>query len=177
MTFADSGAARRRGTSRRSRAGGYRGYGAVSDLPDPFAVDPIRRSFALVAVSALVVGGPLLIGGAVATSVMLTVGWLAVTGIVMGTPILLWSLAEEGWRLARRRFEPSVEELALSPRVRHVLQRHGYDAIGAVDRAPDAALLLLSNMDARGLREVRRAISLWKYRRWQERGFPAGGHE
>jgi hypothetical protein len=43
--------------------------------------------------------------------------------------------------------------------------------IASVEEAPDAALLLLSNMDARALREIRRAISLWRYRRWQERGF------
>jgi hypothetical protein len=37
--------------------------------------------------------------------------------------------------------------------------------------------MLLSNMDHRGLREIRRAITLWKYRRWQEQGFPATGQE
>ena len=29
--------------------------------------------------------------------------------------------------------------------------------------------------DARGLQEVRRAVTLWNYRRWQERGFPVRG--
>lgn len=162
---------------RRPAAGCRGGYGAASDIPDPFAINPIRRSFALVAICTAVVAGPLIIGGAVATSVMLAIGWLALTGIVLGIPILIWSLAEEGWRLARRSIQPPIEELDLSPRLLHVLQRHGYDEIAAVDRAPDPALLLLSNMDARGLREVRRAISLWKYRRWQERGFPAGGYD
>ncbi len=106
---------------------------------------------------------------------MLTVGWLAMTGIVMGTPILLWSLVEEGWRRAQRRLDPPVEELDLAPRLRHVLVRHGYASIAQVERAPDAALLVLSNMDTRGLRDVRRAVSLWRYRRWQERGFPDRG--
>jgi hypothetical protein len=32
-------------------------------------------------------------------------------------------------------------------------------------------------MEARRLREVRRAVSLWKYRRWQEEGFPATGYD
>jgi hypothetical protein len=59
--------------------------------------------------------------------------------------------------------------------VLHVLQRHGYETIESVDTAPDAALMLLSNMDLRGLREVRRAIAVWKYRRWQEKGFPVEG--
>ena len=39
----------------------------------------------------------------------------------------------------------------------------------------DEALMMLSNMDARTVREIRRAINLWQYRRWQEAGFPAGG--
>ncbi len=156
---------------------GYRGGVGGSDVVDPFAINPIRRSFAVVTVSALVVFGPLLVGGTFATTVLLSVGWLAVTGLVMGTPILIWSLAEEGWRLIDRRLRPSVDLLDLSPRVAHILLRHGYESIEAVDRAPDATLLLLSNMDSRGLRELRRAISLWKYRRWQEQGFPATGHD
>ena len=168
----------RRGMPRIDGCGrGYRGAGGSRDLPDPFAINPIRRSFALIACCAVAVGAPLLIGGAVATSAMLTVGWLAVTGIVLGVPIFLLSVGEEVWHLARRRMQPSIEELDLSPRVLHVLLRHGYDAIEHVDRTPVGALLLLSNMDPRGLREARRAISLWKYRRWQERGFPAGGYE
>ncbi len=157
--------------------GGYRGGVGGSDVVDPFAINPIRRSFAVVTVSALVVFGPLLVGGTFATTVLLSVGWLAVTGLVMGTPILIWSLVEEGWRLIDRRLRPSVDLLDLSPRVAHILLRHGFESIEAVDRAPDATLLLLSNMDSRGLREVRRAISLWKYRRWQEQGFPATGHD
>ena len=142
-----------------------------SDHPDPFAVNPIRRSFAVVAVSAAIVFGSPLLGEEAAAVTMLSAGWLALTGLVMGTPILVWSLAEEGWRRARRRFDPSVDLLDLSPRLQHVLQRHGYRSIAAVERSSDAALLALSNMDARGLREVRRAISLWRYRLWQEGGF------
>ena len=157
--------------------GGYRSDVYAGDTADPFAVNPIRRSLALVSVSGLVVFGPLLLGEAVAATVMLSVGWLAVTGLVMGIPILVWSLAEEGWRLLRRRLHPTVDQLALSPRVVHVLRRHGYESIAEVDRAADATLLLLSNMDPRALHEVRRAISLWKYRRWQERGFPATGYD
>lgn len=156
------------------RAGGFPGGG---DSPDPFAVNPIRRSFALVVVCALIVFGPILLGGDVAMSVMVSVGWLAVTGLVMGVPILIWSLVEEGWRLVSRRIRPPVDQLDLSPRVAHILTRHGFAAIEEVDRAGDATLLLLSNMDVRGLREVRRAISLWKYRRWQEQGFPAAGYD
>jgi hypothetical protein len=160
--------------ARPARVGSIPGGG---DSPDPFAINPIRRSFALVSVCSLIVFGPILFGGDVAMSVMVSVGWLAVTGLVMGVPILIWSLAEEGWRLLQHRIHPTVEQLDLSPRVAHILLRHGYQAIDEVDRASDATLLLLSNMDARGLREVRRAINLWKYRRWQEEGFPATGYE
>ncbi len=148
-----------------------------SDLADPFAEDPVRRSAALVAFSALVVFGPVLIGGPVATTVMLSVGWLGLTGLVMGLPILVWSLAEEGWDIAQRRLHPPIEVLTISPRVAHILLRHGYRAIRDVEIVPDDELLGLSNMDTRGLREVRRAISLWKYQRWQERGFPATGYD
>ncbi len=159
---------------------GY-GYGRAgvgqSDLADPFAEDPVRRSAALVAVSALIVFGPILLGGPVATTVMLSVGWLGLTGLVMGLPILVWSLVEEGWSIIQRRLHPPIETLEISPRVAHILRRHGYRAIRDVDVVPDDELLGLSNMDARGLREVRRAISLWKYRRWQEQGFPATGYD
>jgi hypothetical protein len=150
--------------------------GGVSS-PDPFAINPIRRSFTLVSVCSLVVFGPILVSGDFAMTVMVSVGWLALTGLVMGLPILVWSLVEEGWRLLQRRIHPTVEQLALSPRVAHILVRHGLAAIDDVDQASDATLLLLSNMDARGLREVRRAINLWKYRRWQEEGFPATGYD
>jgi len=144
-------------------------------LADPFAVNPIRRSLALVVGCALVVFGPWFVSGELATTVMLSVGWLAVTGLVMGIPVLLWSLTEEAVRMVRVRLRPPIARLDISPRVLHILARHGYDSIESVDAAPDAALLLLSNMDTRGLREVRRAITLWKYRRWQEKGFPAVG--
>lgn len=156
---------------------GYRVNPGTGHLADPFAVNPIRRSFGLVAVCAAILVGPFLLGGEVATTVMLSVGWLAVTGLVMGVPILIWSLTEEGVRLLRRRWHPTVDQLDVSPRVVHILLRHGYETIETVDRTPDPALLLLSNMDRRGLSELRRAIALWKYRRWQDGGFPATGYD
>ena len=156
---------------------GPRGGVYTSDVPDPFAVNPIRRLFGLVLVCGLTVFGSLAIGGAFAMSVMVSVGWLAVTGLVIGTPILIWSVAEEAIHLLRRRLRPGVDLLELSPRIVHVLTRHGYEEIDAVDRASDTTLLLLSNMDLRGIREIRRAINLWKYRRWQDQGFPATGFD
>ncbi len=146
-------------------------------LADPFAINPIRRSAILVVACAAIVFIPWFFGDELATTVMLSIGWLAMTGLVIGLPVLLLSLGEETVRTVRRRLRPTVDHLEISPRVAHILLRHGYEAIDEVDRAPDAALLLLSNMDARGLREVRRAVSLWKYRRWQERGFPATGYD
>jgi hypothetical protein len=146
-------------------------------LADPFAINPIRRSATLVAGCAAIVFLPWLFGEELATTVMLSVGWLAMTGLVIGFPVLVMSLIEEGVRAARRRLRPTVDQLEITPRVAHILFRHGYESIDEVDRAPDAALLLLSNMDNRGIREIRRAIAIWKYRRWQEQGFPATGQE
>lgn len=157
---------------RRCRTNPGTGY-----LADPFAVNPIRRSATLVGGCAAIVFLPWFFGEELATTVMLSVGWLAMTGLVIGLPVLLLSLGEEGVRAIRRRLRPTVDQLEITPRVAHILTRHGYESIDEVDRSPDAALLLLSNMDNRGIREIRRAITLWKYRRWQEQGFPVTGQE
>ena len=151
------------------------GYPTASTIADPFAVNPVRRSFALVMTCALVIVVPWMISDEALTTIMLAVGWLAVTGLVMGIPILVWSVAEAVVATARARRRPPVDQLAISPRVLHVLQRHGYLTIESVETASDPALMLLSNMDTRGLQEVRRAVAIWRYRRWQERGFPVGG--
>jgi len=140
--------------------------------PDPFAVNPIRRSAVLVAGGGAAFFGPLAAGGEAGAAVLLIGGWLGLLGLAIGLPVLGLSLVEWGCLAVHRRLRPGVEELAISPRLRHVLTRHGYDTILAVDRAPDAALLLLSNLTARDLRELRRAVSLWQYQRWQEQGFP-----
>jgi hypothetical protein len=152
-----------------------RGGTAINQLPDPFAINPIRRSFLLVSGCAAALFGPALAGDEALTVAMLSVGWLAISGIVIGMPILLWSLLEEAARLLRRRWRPTVDLLDLPPRVTHILTRHGYEAIDDVDRAADADLLMLSNMDRRGLQETRRAVALWKYQRWQDKGFPVTG--
>jgi hypothetical protein len=148
-----------------------------AEIVDPFAVNPIRRSFALVVICASLVFGPFLIGGQFAVSLLLGVGWISVTGLIFGIPILIWSLIEEAVRIVRRQVSPGVDQLDLSPRLRHVLTRYGYTTIASVDQASDVTLLLLSNLDERGLHEIRRSVSLWKYRRWQEAGFPATGYD
>jgi hypothetical protein len=155
----------------RSDGGGWHGP-VGAHHPDPFAVNPIRRSLGVVAFSAVIFFGPLLIGGAAAETALLAGGWLGMMGLAFGVPVLVLSVAEEGWRQARVRLDPPIDRLDLSPRLVHVLRRHGYESIAQVERTPDAVLLLLSNMDRRGLSEVRRAISLHRYRQWQERGFP-----
>lgn len=143
-----------------------------NDQPDPFAVNPVRRSAGLVLASAVAFFGPLLVGGPRGTTAMLAGGWLGLIGLAIGIPILVLSLIEAAWERLRCRLDPPIERLDLSPRLTHLLRRHGYDSIALVERTPDPALLLLSNMDARGLRDVRRAVAFWRYRRWQEAGFP-----
>ena len=147
-------------------------YSSWSRQPDPFAVNPIRRSALLVVASALAFFGPLLIGGPNGAMTIIAGGWLGLVGMALGIPVLLLSLGEELYGRLIERLHPSVERLAVSPRIRHILARHGYQAIATVEQTPDAVLLLLSNMDQRDIRELRRAISLWRYREWQERGFP-----
>lgn len=143
-----------------------------NDQPDPFATNPIRRSTGLVAASAVAFFGPLVVGGPEGTTAMLAGGWVGMIGLAIGVPVLVLSLIEAAWECLRARLDPPIDRLNLSPRLTHLLHRHGYDSIALVEQTPDAVLLLLSNMDRRGLREVRRAAALWRYRRWQEAGFP-----
>jgi hypothetical protein len=143
---------------------------------DIFAVNPLRRSFWIVFVCWMMLLVPgLLLHGDWRALALIAGGWLAATGIIMCTPILIWCLVEELWKIARRRLTPSIELLDLSPRAFNLLRRHGLESIAVIEATPDSSLMLLSNMDARAIREIRRSISLWRYRRWQERGFPADG--
>lgn len=142
---------------------------------DIFAVNPLKRS-------AIIAGGcwsmvliPILFfKGDLQATALIAGGWLAAAGIVFVTPIFFWSLAEAGWERIRWRVSPTIEDLELSPRAYNLLRRHGFETITSVDLTPDVSLMLLSNMDARALHEIRRSISIWKYLRWQEKGFPAG---
>jgi hypothetical protein len=143
---------------------------------DVFAINPIRRSFAISAVCWAIVLVPIfLLEGDVQASILIGLGWLAAAGIVFVTPIFFWSLAEAAWSRIRWRVSPTIEDLDLSPRAYNLLRRHGFDTISSVELTPDVSLMLLPNMDARALHEIRRAINLWKYLRWQEAGFPAEG--
>jgi hypothetical protein len=143
-----------------------------SDLGDLFAINPIRRSFGTIVVCLLMIALPLLtLQGEARMAVEIVTGWFGLTGLIICTPIFLWSLGEEGWRLLERRLWPTIEELELTPRAHNLLRRHGFVTIASVERAPDTTLLLLSNMDTRALHEIRRGVGLWRYRRWQERGF------
>jgi hypothetical protein len=150
-----------------------RSYGDANDI---FATNPLRRSAGVVGVSwAMVLIPYFLLAGEYRALALVGVGWLAATGIIMCTPILIWCLVEELVKAIRRRVTPPIEELNLSERAYNLLRRHGLDSISSVETLPDSSLLLLSNMDTRALKEIRRSISLWRYRRWQDRGFPADG--
>ncbi len=141
---------------------------------DPFAVNPVRRSLAafILCTAAFVVPMALFPSNLEALSMVLF-GWLAAIGMVMSFPIFLISLIELGWNSVSQRVHPSIDVLDLTPRVRNLLRRYGYHTIESVDRTHDDVFLLLSNFDPKALHEVRRAISVWKYLRWQEAGFPA----
>lgn len=148
--------------------------GRGGDLNDLFSINPLKRSFWIVFVSWMMLIVPAtMLSGDLRAIILISSAWLAITGIIMVTPILIWCLIEEAWNSVSRRVNPSIEQLDLSPRAFNLLRRHGFVSISSVEATPDSSLMLLSNMDARALREIRRSISLWRYRRWQERGFPA----
>lgn len=150
-----------------------RSYHSANDL---FAINPLKRSAWIVSVSwALVLLPYYLLDGDFQAIALVAGGWLAATGIVMCTPILIWCLIEELVKAVQRRVNPPIEDLNLSARAYNLLRRHGFESIVSVDTLPDESLLLLSNMDVRAMDEIRRSISLWRYRQWQERGFPADG--
>ena len=113
----------------------------------------------------------LVLHGDIQRAVGLLTSWIALTGLILCIPVLILPLLEAGWRRLQRRIWPTVDQLDLTPRLHNLLRRHGFVTIASVEEAPDAALILLSNMDARAVHAIRRAISLWGYRRWQERGF------
>jgi hypothetical protein len=160
-------------TLRRSRSSGWDHERYDSSYVDPFATDPIRRSFIAVVGSLCVLIVPWIFGRQFGETALLTIGWLALTIFILSLPVLFWGLGEAAVALLLHRCHPTVDQLSLSPRVLHILERHGFSTIDMVEHAPDQALLMLSNMDQRGVQEVRRAIAIWKYRRWQDRGFPA----
>lgn len=159
---------------RHTRSYGMSLHANYGDCNDIFAVNPLRRSAWIVSVSwAMILIPAFVLQGELRSLVLIGTGWIAATGIIMVTPILVWCLVEEAITAVRRRITPPIEALSLSPRAYNLLRRHGLATIAEVDATPDSTLLLLSNMDARALREIRRAINLWRYQRWQERGFPA----
>jgi DNA-directed RNA polymerase alpha subunit len=95
--------------------------------------------------------------------------------LVFSLPILVWSLSERAYRAIYHRIHPSVDDLDISQRLVHILHRHGVHTIRDVSRRDDPELLLMANMEPRDVDVLRRAVNLWRYRRWQEAGFPASG--
>lgn len=155
-------------------------YGSYATNYDPFAVHPIRRSAIASLISGLLlIGAPLVFGTSsnVTTGIYLTVGWILAAVFVLAVPILLISLLEAGWRGLKCHVHPSVSELDLSPRVANLLRRHHFETLDDIERTPDGVMLLLSNFDAEALREVRRAISLFRYAERQRRRDAERQHE
>jgi len=142
---------------------------------DPFGINPIRRSLLGASVSLSTIVLPFYISESVGSVVMLAVGWLAMAVLVFSLPILVWSLSERAYRAIYHRIHPPVDDLDISARVVNILHRHGVHTIRDVSRRDDPELLLMSNMDPRDVDALRRAVNLWRYRRWQEAGFPASG--
>lgn len=142
---------------------------------DPFHTNPIRRSLTGAAIGLAVIVLPFLVSEELGATIMLAVGWLALAMVVFCLPILVWSLIEELVRRTTSRIHPPVSELDLPERVIHILQRHGVQTVRAAERLDPAAFHLMANMGPRDAEAVGRAIRLWRYRRWQEAGFPAGG--
>ena len=149
-----------------ARSGGH------SDLGDIFSVNPIRRSLTVILVSlGMMILPAMLLSGEAQMAVLIITVWFGCTGLIMGIPILIWSVVEEVWHRCQRRLWPTVDQLDLSERGHNLLRRHGFVTIASVDQTPDTTMLLLSNMDSRALHEIRRSISIWQYRHWQEQGF------
>ena len=146
-----------------------------NQLHDPFSVNPIRRSLAAGSASLVLITAPFLISDEVGATVMLSVGWLAMAVLAFCIPIFLWSVCEEIVRVISNRIHPPVSELDLPERVIHILQRHGVRTVRAAEQLDPAAFHLMANMAPRDADAVLRAINLWRYRRWQEAGFPAEG--
>jgi hypothetical protein len=143
-----------------------------SDLGDLFSVNPIRRSLGVIVASiTMMLLPPMFLAGPAQAAALIVALWFGITGLILCIPILIWSVIEEIWHRCQRRLWPTVEQLDLSPRAHNLLRRHGFVTITSVEQTPDTTMLLLSNMDHRALHEIRRSISLWRYRRWQERGF------
>ncbi len=142
---------------------------------DPFSVNPIRRSLVAVIGSLGIITVPFLISESAGATVMLSVGWLAMAVLVFSLPVLIWATVEEMVAALRRKVHPPVSELDLPQRIVHILQRHGVGTIRAAEHLDEASLLLMSNLTPRDAQAVERALSLWRYRRWQDAGFPAGG--
>lgn len=163
--------------SARSHVGEFRSRIATQtrQVPDPFGVNPIRRSLIGAVVSLATITLPFYISDEAGSSVMLSVGWLAIAVLVFSIPILLWSIGEWISLEISHRLHPPVDDLELSIRLTHILHRHGVHTIRGVDRENDATLMLMANMEPHDVDIIRRAVSLWHYRRWQEAGFPASG--
>lgn len=93
---------------------------------------------------------------------------------MFGIPILIFSAAESINAKVRDRLHPPIESIGLSPRITHLLSRHGYRTVQDLRSASDADLQAIANKEWHSLREIRRKLAVDAYRTWQDAGFPAG---
>lgn len=146
-----------------------------TQMHDPFGVNPIRRSFIGASVSLGLIILPFLISEEAGATVMLSIGWFAMAIVVFCIPVFIWCVGEELLHVITHRIHPPVSELDLPERIIHILQRHNVRTIHVAEQLDPAAFHLMANMSPRDAHAVERALNLWRYRRWQEAGFPTEG--
>ena len=140
-----------------------------------FAVNPIRRASGLAVACLLVIAAVVLLlqgGSGRGNALLLIVAALAGAMLLIATMLLLWSVLAEVHRRYRRRTSADLAELRLSVRTENILRRAGYETVADIDGLDDDQLLGLPRMEDHDIRQIRRALSLWTYKRWQDAGFP-----
>lgn len=138
------------------------------------AVSPVRRSAGLVITCVLILSVAFSLRSSNAIGPwMVVAASLAGAMLVLGLPVLVWSVVESLVRRHRRRTSPPLHELGLSIRLENILRKAGYETIRDVERLGIADLMLLPRVEFDEAKQFERALTLYRYRRWQEAGFPA----
>lgn len=140
-----------------------------------FATNPIRRAVTLIAVCVAVIAVVVLLiqgGGTRGSGVLVMAAALATAILLLAVPLLIWSIAAELARRHRRRTSPDLANLHLTVRTENILRRSGHETVADIVTLDDDQLLGLPRMEDHDVRQIRRALTLWDYRQWQESGFP-----
>ena len=141
-----------------------------------FTTNPIRRSVILIAVCLAVIATVVVLfqhGGTRGGGLLVLAAALAAAILLLAVPLLLWSIIADAARRHRRRTSPDLADLRLSVRTENILRRSGHETVADIVGLDDDQLLGLPRMEDHDVRQIRRALSLWDYRRWQESGFPS----